>query len=376
MAGLLHLFSSILILVQLSLAADTVSISEVLPSDGHKCLEACLFDHFFTDMGKAMGCDTPYENACYCATESASVSVADTFMSRCGSTSCARGDYTRDLKSMQSLYASYCMGAGFKQPGATKWYNPATATEEPSSSTSGTEQDTGETDAQPSKTADPGAAETTTQLTIVTQTTEGGSGATKSRIVVQATSTLWVNPDGSLSSSDGHNSKSNSSVKIGVGVAVPVAAILIAALGWWFWRRRRGSPNNQPSPETGITNTSVAPPPMGSMPINRKPVNATVPPHSKINELSDAVKPKGEIDGQEVQFIPTVATATPTDTTGRHEVNGDSALRPEMDGQSPRGEISGEGRPSELPGQTQSPPPGYTHASEQPVQRWELPASS
>lgn len=180
MARLLPLFASLLLLLRPSLGAETVTISSDIPKDGHDCIGDCLYSTYLTDMGKIMGCDLPYENACYCATQAASVSVADNWMSRCASSNCGRGDVTRDLTSMQSLYGSYCMGAGFTQPGATEWYNPAEATEEASSASSA-EEDSATSDAEPSKTADSGLSETTTEWSVVTQTTEGGSGATKSQ---------------------------------------------------------------------------------------------------------------------------------------------------------------------------------------------------
>jgi hypothetical protein len=111
--------------------------------------------------------------------EAASATVAGNWMSECASSICGRGDHSLDISSMQSIYASYCMGAGYTRPGATEWYNPAEATTESDpTSTGGSDSDS--SNAEPSMTVDSGTAETTTQLTIVTQTTEGGAGATKS----------------------------------------------------------------------------------------------------------------------------------------------------------------------------------------------------
>lgn len=180
MARLLPLFSTLLLLLQSSVrAAETVTISAVLDDSGHECISKCLFYTLVTDMGVAMGCDDPYENNCYCATAAASASVAANWMNKCASSGCGRGDLTLDLSSMQSIYGSYCMGAGFTQPGATNWYNPAetTAESEPSATDS---SNSDSADAQASNTDDSGSVQTTTQVTIVTQTTEGGAGATKS----------------------------------------------------------------------------------------------------------------------------------------------------------------------------------------------------
>lgn len=108
-------------------------------------------------------------------------------MSRCASSRCAAGDYSRDLSSIESFYGSYCLAAGFTQPGATEWYTPADATEAPESdaSTSAEEKTTAKPSQtadrnDPEKTADSDEPERTTQLTIVTQTTEP-NGATASR---------------------------------------------------------------------------------------------------------------------------------------------------------------------------------------------------
>ncbi|KPM39063.1 hypothetical protein AK830_g7478 [Neonectria ditissima] len=373
-------------------AADTVTISEALDTAGHSCISKCLYYTYLTDMGKAMGCGAPYDNNCYCATASASATVADGFMSKCASSLCQRGDYTLDLSSMQSYYGSYCMAAGYTQPGATEWYNPAEATSEsePASSTgsSDSSNNSDDSDAEPSKTLNSGAVETTTQLTIVTQTTEGGAGATQSRVIVYATSTLLVNSDGSPASLNIDDSDDNSSVKIGVGVAVPVVAILGAALAWWFWRRRRRNarfaPGTQPSEEAGTGDDSTTRPAMSAVPVARKPVgsssvspvSASVSPVSKTNELAGHGVQR-ELGGQEIHPFPVVTPSPPIAAAGHHEVNGDTTWRPEMDGRSQRVEVPGEGRPLELSGQSQSPPPGYTHAAQdQSTQRWELPDNS
>lgn len=163
----------------MSVDFESVTINRDLDNVVHTCVSKCLYYTIVSDMGKAMGCDDPYDNNCYCATASASASQADAWMSKCASKTCSAGDRSRDLSSMQSIYASYCMGAGFTQPGATNWYNPAEATEEPQSPSG--EDDDDSTNAEPSKTADSGSVETTTHLTIVTQTTEGGAGPSKSR---------------------------------------------------------------------------------------------------------------------------------------------------------------------------------------------------
>ena len=165
----------------LALAAEfeSVSISSNLDNVGHTCISKCLYYTVVSDMGKAMGCDSPYENNCYCATAVASVSQADAFMSKCVTSRCSAGDRARDLTSMQSYYASYCMAAGFTQPGATEWYNPAEATEEATADNS----DAG-SDAQPSRTANSGIDATSTRMTVITQTAEDGAVRTQGKFLL------------------------------------------------------------------------------------------------------------------------------------------------------------------------------------------------
>ena len=166
-------FAFIVFLVPLLGAAQTVSINNDL-GVGHHCVSRCLIYTLYVgdDIGDALKCGEPYDNDCYCATASASASVATSWLDKCAGSACAAGDLTRDLSTMQSIYASYCMNAGFTQPGATAWYDPSAA--ETTSSKTAT--------AEPSRTATSGPPETTTQLTIVTQTTSGeGSGRSRGK---------------------------------------------------------------------------------------------------------------------------------------------------------------------------------------------------
>lgn len=188
MAIRLSLSWVLLTLVSYTLGAvEEVSISAPLDGVGHTCISKCLYYTLISDMGSAMGCGTPYDNRCYCATEAKSASAADGWMSKCASSMCKPGDYSRDLSEMQSYYGSYCVNAGFTQPGLSNWYSPAEATDakttdddqQPSQTL--TEAKATSDDSQPSETAESDAPETTTQRSVVTQTADSDSGAQATR---------------------------------------------------------------------------------------------------------------------------------------------------------------------------------------------------
>ncbi|KLO89034.1 uncharacterized protein LW93_12454 [Fusarium fujikuroi] len=380
-----RLLSVLLLSLPLVLSADfeSVTISANLDNVGHTCISKCLYYTVLSDMGRAMGCDDPYDNNCYCATAAASANKADGFMSKCATSLCSAGDRSRDLTSMQSYYASYCMGAGFTQPGATEWYNPAESTEEPTNEP--TAESSGDSDAKPSRTAKSGGDATSTHMTIVTQTAE--DGASRTQVIVEATSTYWVYSDGSPATSKNEDD-GTSIVKIGVGVAVPVVIIAAGLFAWWFIRRRRQQKtqyphNTQPLSEvtTGggpavLAYVSPSTPERRDT-LPRKPVGAStissVSSLSKTNELS-GISVQRELSGREVHPFPNMTPSPPIKVAGQHEMSGEG-WRPdlEMDGRDARVEMSGEARPPELPGYTNSANAYTPHES---VQRWELPDNS
>ncbi|KAH7164718.1 hypothetical protein DER46DRAFT_576050 [Fusarium sp. MPI-SDFR-AT-0072] len=380
-----RILSVLLLSLPLALSADfeSVTISANLDNVGHTCISKCLYYTLLSDMGRAMGCDDPYDNNCYCATAAASANKADGFMSKCATSLCSAGDRSRDLTSMQSYYASYCMGAGFTQPGATEWYNPAEATEEPTNEP--TAESSGGSDARPSRTANSGGDATSTHMTIVTQTAE--DGASRTQVIVEATSTYWVNSDGSPASSKNEDDGA-SAVKIGVGVAVPVVVIAAGLFAWWFIRRRKQQKAQYPhttQPLSEVTTgggpavvASVSPStPERRDTLPRKPVGAStissVSSLSKTNELS-GIGVQRELSGREVHPFPNMTPSPPIQVAGQHEMSGEG-WRPnlEMDGRDARVEMSGEARPPELPGYTNSANAYTPHES---VQRWELPDNS
>jgi hypothetical protein len=163
MAALLRLSTIVSVASWLSVssAADPVSITSYIGDSEHGCIRKCLyFPGVYEDVGTALACATPYDNNCYCATASASASVAKQFIESCASKSCNKGDFSQDITSLRSYYASYCMANGFTQPGLAGWV-PAAATSSP--------------------TQDTGTPETSTQLTIVTATTQSKAAGSKSR---------------------------------------------------------------------------------------------------------------------------------------------------------------------------------------------------
>ncbi|KAL5584595.1 hypothetical protein FOVSG1_013984 [Fusarium oxysporum f. sp. vasinfectum] len=380
-----RIFSVLLLSLPLALSADfeSVTISANLDNVGHTCISKCLYYTLLSDMGRAMGCDDPYDNNCYCATAAASANKADGFMSKCATSLCSAGDRSRDLTSMQSYYASYCMGAGFTQPGATEWYNPAEATEEPTNEP--TAESGGGSDARPSRTANSGGDGTSTHMTIVTQTAE--DGASRTQVIVEATSTYWVNSDGSPASSKNEDG-GTSVVKIGVGIAVPVVVIAAGLVAWWFIRRRNQQKAQYPhttQPLSEVTTgggpavvASVSPStPERRDTLPRKPVGAStissVSSLSKTNELS-GIGVQRELSGREVHPFPNMTPSPPIQVAGQHEMSGEG-WRPnlEMDGRDARVEMSGEARPPELPGYINS---ANAYTPHENVQRWELPDNS
>ncbi|EMT63271.1 hypothetical protein FOC4_g10013492 [Fusarium odoratissimum] len=380
-----RIFSVLLLSLPLALSADfeSVTISANLDNVGHTCISKCLYYTLLSDMGRAMGCDDPYDNNCYCATAAASANKADGFMSKCATSLCSAGDRSRDLTSMQSYYASYCMGAGFTQPGATEWYNPAEATEEPTNEP--TAESGGGSDARPSRTANSGGDGTSTHMTIVTQTAE--DGASRTQVIVEATSTYWVNSDGSPASSKNEDG-GTSVVKIGVGIAVPVVVIAAGLFAWWFIRRRNQQKAQYPhttQPLSEVTTgggpavvASVSPStPERRDTLPRKPVGAStissVSSLSKTNELS-GIGVQRELSGREVHPFPNMTPSPPIQVAGQHEMSGEG-WRPnlEMDGRDARVEMSGEARPPELPGYINS---ANAYTPHENVQRWELPDNS
>jgi hypothetical protein len=167
-SSLIRIFATACVLVTLPLVLCTGTVSIVLPYTGHDCVVICIYNiaGIYNDIGTVLSCARPFANDCWCNTASTAASSATSWIEACDASSCSAGDTSDDLTSMFSIYASYCIHAGYTQPGATLYYNPTTRTAMPGSTVS-------------SPTS--GSTTTTTQVTLVTQTVSstGGSAATQ-----------------------------------------------------------------------------------------------------------------------------------------------------------------------------------------------------
>ncbi|KAH8881059.1 hypothetical protein GQ53DRAFT_519772 [Thozetella sp. PMI_491] len=383
-------------------AIETVSINGLFPSGQHACATACVYtvNAFATDVGIALSCGSPYDNNCFCATEAASASKASAFLLSCATSKCSAGDRSQDLTAMHSFYASYCMNAGYTQPGATDWYTA----------------ESGPTPA-PGQTTSNGPTQTTTQLTVVTHTTPSSAVATQPQVTVKATSTLWVDSKGSVvpAPSESESGPNKVALGVGLGVGIPVA-IALASVGIWFGCRRRPKtlpappdeqldyPGNQPmvapyhpTQYGGLTSAVVSNPSPGPVPEKEVSSKMHSPPLGQERELTGEGL-RRELSGREMQnSTAIIPSSLPSTAISNHEMSG-ATISGELSGQSwsPQpGELSGQGwsppprelagqgwspPPGELAGHGRSPPPGYEHMGgavyNQPQgqgqQRWEM----
>ncbi|AEO62962.1 uncharacterized protein THITE_2141166 [Thermothielavioides terrestris NRRL 8126] len=304
-ARLLFRLLCLLLHVQALLALETVSeFGEDWP---HTCVQNCLgrWPMEYSNVGSELKCDEPFYNDCYCATAAASASKASSFLEACASTACRGGDFSLDLSAMESIYASYCMANGFTQPGATNWYNPATATQ-------GLAQDT----------------------THVTQTTTSGSLADSSSqpwATVDATSTIWVNSAGSViaaaTPSSTNSSTNNLALGLGVGITALLALAAAGIAGWMCLRRRRmrsrqpqhpqplrpGSPNDPLVPAMGDVPAVTPPPPIPRKAVAAIPAKPPSPlsPEPKTWKLGGGQGVRRELGGRELHPFPDVALRPP-----------------------------------------------------------------
>jgi len=85
----------------------TVSLGTLIPSNQHACVTRCVYTNYYSEIGNALNCGSPYANDCYCNTALASASAASSWRDAYGSSVCSAGDLTDNLTSVFSIYASY-----------------------------------------------------------------------------------------------------------------------------------------------------------------------------------------------------------------------------------------------------------------------------
>ncbi|KAH8586502.1 hypothetical protein B0O99DRAFT_644374 [Bisporella sp. PMI_857] len=278
---------------------ESVSIGRTYP---HTCVNDCVYEPNWGFVGAiedALGCAKPVANNCYCATASASVSAVDSWLSSCATASCGKGDVSDDVIAMKSVYASYCLQAGFTAPVISTWYTPATTTA--SSYTP-----------------------TTTQLTIVTQTAPPSNSGSGTHVTVYATSTQWVSNEGSNIPAPASQSGPNKvALRAGLGVGIP-AFIVLVGVGVWLCRRRRRDtqppmqeqwPQYLPSQDGAEAPSLLAQP--GSPPSAATPVASPV---LQKTELAGGEGVRREISSVEVHPFPIINPSQPVAVPGNHEL--------------------------------------------------------
>ncbi|KAK3335832.1 hypothetical protein B0T19DRAFT_395643 [Cercophora scortea] len=340
-------------------ALEEVSIYSALTKiEYHFCISKCLVPYRYSsdDLGDALSCDTPYANPCYCATGTAAAQTASSFIASCGSSVCAAGDAEVDITSMHSLYASYCINAGWTPVGATAWYNPASTTTSLPTPNGG--------DEQPTPAPTPGG--TVTRVTVVTQTVSNSAavatGVTRSQVTVEATSTKFVGPDGSpISVSPNTGSSSNDRILsvglgLGLGIGIPLL-IALAGIGYLLRRRDRraqvaAAVVQPPSPPTSPHLLSSTPASMG---VTKPP--PLQPSEQEIHaEEGLPMPPRDENQQPEMTQAPIISQSS---DIAHHPLVGPNSPVSVVPGQY---EMSGEGiPPSELRTQTTPLVPYQNH---------------
>ncbi|KAF5254440.1 hypothetical protein FANTH_698 [Fusarium anthophilum] len=102
----------------------TVDIFRKIPSDVDQCIRPCLFrpNNANADVGSALNCDIPYQEKCYCATDSDNAKAVSKHIDSCAQASCSNGQEPQDAETMRHYYASYCMGNGYSAEAIEEWY--------------------------------------------------------------------------------------------------------------------------------------------------------------------------------------------------------------------------------------------------------------
>ncbi|KAL7762710.1 hypothetical protein ACKLNR_009245 [Fusarium oxysporum f. sp. zingiberi] len=106
--------TTLLVLATQSLS-QTVNIFREIPSDVDQCIRPCLFrpNNANADLGSALNCGAPYQEKCYCATDSDKAKAVSKHIDSCAQASCSNGQESQDAETMRHYYASYCMENGY-----------------------------------------------------------------------------------------------------------------------------------------------------------------------------------------------------------------------------------------------------------------------
>ncbi|KAF5697752.1 hypothetical protein FMUND_15306 [Fusarium mundagurra] len=114
---------ALLVLATQSLS-QTVNIFRQIPGDDEQCIRPCLFrpNNPNADVGSALNCGAPYQEKCYCATDSDNAKAVSKHIDSCAQASCSNGQGSQDAETMRQYYASYCMGNGYSAEAMAEWY--------------------------------------------------------------------------------------------------------------------------------------------------------------------------------------------------------------------------------------------------------------
>ena len=176
--------------------AQTVTITQEIPSTGHDCVEDCLYRPYAApiDLGDALECGFPYEEDCYCVTAAPQATIVSRHIDDCASESCSRGDLTKDIESMKYYYAGYCVENGYTADLIAEWYSSAEVAETDSvtddATTQTSEGETTATTATSTTTEEEEEEEeeeesTSTEEASSTEETETVAASTRTSVVTQ-----------------------------------------------------------------------------------------------------------------------------------------------------------------------------------------------
>ncbi|KAK3694397.1 hypothetical protein B0T22DRAFT_487920 [Podospora appendiculata] len=299
----------LLALPQATSALEEVSIGTALGKiEYHYCISKCLVPYRYSsdDLGDVLSCDPPYANPCYCATGTAAAQTASSFITSCGSSVCAAGDADVDI-------TSHAL-------------------------------------AQPA---------TVTRVTVVTQTVSNSAAATGTRsqgkfrfllaiaaplVLLQATSTKFVGPDGSPLAVSPNTASSSSDrvlnvgLGLGLGIGIPLL-IALAGIAYLLRRREKRAQVQPPSPPTSPHLLSSTPASTGvTKPPQLQPSEREIhaeeglpaPPRDE-NLQPEMTQAQAQVISPDTGAHPLVGPNSPVSVVpGQYEMSGESILPAEL----------------------------------------------